>query len=184
MTGMDFSRRSIDYARENDTASEYVLGDYLLMDYIEQFDAVTLIYCDYAALTEAERATIDKRVLKALKPGGMFILDVFTDVRYKNISESATWHAADKGFWSAEPYLCLQATYLYKDNTVSADRYVIVTDKGVTDYIVWDTIFTRRTLSDELAAAGFRVQGVFDDACGSPYTGESETLCCIARKAD
>jgi len=78
VTGMDFSERSIAYAREQDAQSEYVLQNYLTMDYENVFDIVTLIYCDYGALIPNERAELLWRVHRALKPGGLFVFDVNT----------------------------------------------------------------------------------------------------------
>lgn len=55
VTGIDLSRRSIEYAREHDDKTQYILGSYLDIGLPSGFDAATLIYCDYAALTPSER---------------------------------------------------------------------------------------------------------------------------------
>jgi len=50
VTGLDFSENSIAYAREHDFESQYIIQDYLKMDFIESFDMITIIYYDYGAL--------------------------------------------------------------------------------------------------------------------------------------
>lgn len=73
VTGIDFSERSITYAREHDKKSDYILMDYLQMDFENAFDIIILIYCDYGALIPEERTDLLQRVYRALKPGGRFL---------------------------------------------------------------------------------------------------------------
>jgi len=82
VTGVDFSKRSIAYAKEqtllNKSNIEYHYQNYLTIDYIEQFDVVTLIYCDYPALSITDRFILLRKVYQALRPNGKFVFDVFT----------------------------------------------------------------------------------------------------------
>lgn len=181
MTGMDYSRRSIAYAQAHDPASAYIYQNYLELDMDAQFDAATLIYCDYAALTESERKTLLANVRRALKPDGCLILDVFTPQHRAATAGTTSWELAENGgFWSAAPYLCLSAVYPYENN-VFCDHHVVITEHGATQHIVWDTCYTKQALAAELAAAGFVAAGWYLDTCGSPYSEAGETLCCIAR---
>ena len=182
VTGMDLSERSIAYARAHDPKSEYIVQSYLELDVCGAFDAALLIYCDYAALTAPERRTLLANVRRALKPGGMLILDVYTDVHFSRKAEQTSWTAQpDGGFWSAEGYVSLDATYLYENGTVAAARTVVLNDKGAADYIIWDTAYTKARLEDEVRPSGFSLEAVYDDVCASPYTGASETLCAVLR---
>lgn len=182
VTGMDFSKRSIAYAKENDTKSEYIYQNYLELDYTNTFDAVILIYCDYGALTLPERKILLSRVYKALKPGGLFIFDVFSDVHFKHKSSRTSWSVYQNGgFWSAEPYICMEAAHLY-ENKASVEQNIIITANKMTEYLIWDTSYTKENLIDEVKPFEFRVKGLYDDVCGSLYTGESETLCIVLEK--
>lgn len=183
VTGMDFSRRSIEYARSHDPRTEYIYKNYLELDYTSAFDAVLLIYCDYAALTQDERRTLIPKVYGALKPGGLFILDVFTEKQFTKKVDKTSWALYDNGgFWSSEPHICLEAAYLYENNTVAVDQHIVVTNSGINEYLLWDTAYTVQRLTDEVSPFGFKVNGVFDDVCGSPYTGEAETLCFVLER--
>lgn len=183
VTGLDFSRRSIAYAQEHDRQSQYIYKNYLELDYTEAFDMITLIYCDYGALTLGERHTLLAKVHQALKPGGLFIMDVFTQKTIRDKQDHTSWSAhPDGGFWCAEPHLCLDAAYYYEDHTVEVRQTVIATGHELHHYLIWNTVYTRETLTGEVLPWGFQVDSVYDDSCGRPYTGEADTLCLILRK--
>lgn len=184
VTGIDYSKRSIVYAKSQDTKTEYLYKNYLEIDFTDMFNAVTLIYCDYAALTPDERQRLVQKVYKALKPGGLLILDVFSEKHFiNNKANKTSWTLCKNGgFWSTEPYICLEATYLYENNTVAVDQYIIVRNDGIKEYLTWDTAYTIPKLTDEVSSHGFSVKSVFDDVCGSPYTGEADTMCFILER--
>ena len=183
MTGMDFSSRSIEYARTNDASSTYIYQDYLTMDYTAAFDAVLLIYCDYAAMTPDEHQILIPKVYQALKPGGVFILDVFTEKHFADKKDGTSWAVHEQGgFWSSEPHICLNATHMYENNTVSVDQYAVIWRDGIKQYLIWDMAYSARKLIDEMAPCGFNMSGIFDDVCGTPFTNSSETLCVVLKK--
>ncbi len=182
VTGIDLSERSIAWAKAHDPNSTYIQQSYLDMAYQAAFDAATLIWCDYGALVPDDRANLLGKIHRALKPGGLFLLDVFTPAQYATFEESRTWSEHDSGgFWSPSPHLCLQLNTMY-DGSVNLSRYVIVTDDAVRAYNIWDTAFTQETLADELAAGGFRVLSFHADVVGREWHEGSATLCAVAEK--
>lgn len=183
VTGLDFSKRSIAYAKEHDFQSKYIYQNYLDMDYSETFDTITLIYCDYAALTFSERQTLLTKVYRALKPGGQFIFDVFTEKTLQGKRDNTSWSVYNSGgFWNAAPHVCLDATYYFENNTVEANQTIVLTQHGLHNYIIWNTVFSQETLTDEVLPIGFQVISTYDDICGSPYTGEADSLCLVLQK--
>lgn len=183
VTGIDFSRRSIEFAKSQDVITKYIYKNYLEIDYTDAFDVVTLIYCDYAALTAEERNTLMKKVHIALKDGGLFILDVFTEKHFSKKVSTTSWNLCEHGgFWSPEPHICLEATYLYENNRVAVDQYIVITADEMNEYLTWDTAYTVESMCDEISPHGFKVQEIFDDVCGSAYTNEADTLCFILKK--
>jgi len=183
VTGIDLSRRSIAYAKEHDPKTKYICQNYLEMDYTEVFDAITLIYCDYAALTPDERKILLEKILRALKPNGLFVFDVFTERTTKGKIDHTSWSYHETGgFWSEKPYLCLEAEYYFENNTVKAYQAIVITECNIREYLIWDTVFTKDTLLNEVAPFGFQIDGIYDDVCGSPFTGEADTLCFVLRK--
>lgn len=183
VTGMDYSRRSIAYAKEHDNKTNYMCRNYLDMDYNEAFDAITLIYCDYAALIPDERKKLLSKVHRALKPNGLFIFDVFAERTHKDKCDQTFWsYHANGGFWSDKPHLCLEAEYHYENNTVSVNKTIVITEDSVREYLIWDTVFTKHTLLDEVTPFGFQIHSIYDDVCGDKYTGEADTLCLVLKK--
>jgi len=183
VTGVDVSRRSIAYAKNQDTQTKYVCKNYLELDYDGAFDAILLIYCDYAALTQAERRELLARVFQTLKPGGVFILDVFTEKHCPDKTPRTSWTLfPNGGFWNPGPHACLEAVHFYENNTVIACQYLVVSKDEIKNHLLWNTLYTPQTLAGEVEPVGFAVKGVYNDACGTPYDGEAETFCCVFEK--
>ena len=182
VTGIDYSRRSIAYAKENDNKTKYIYQNYLDIDYTEAFDAITLIYCDYAALNPNDRKMLLSKIHRALKPNGLFIFDVFTESKYKGKCDHTYWsYHENGGFWSNKPHLCLEAEYYFENNTVKVDKTVVITENSIREYLIWDTVFNKDTLLKEVIPFGFQIHSIYDDVCGSPYTGKADTLCLILK---
>ncbi len=186
ITGMDFSKRSIEYAKEqtliNKSNIEYHYQNYLTINYIEQFDVITLIYCDYAALSFMDRLTLLKKVYQALKPGGKFIFDVFTPVMRK--AESHLWQYSDKGgFLSEKSHICLESVYQYDDEDKTELRqYIVITEDAVNCYNIWDHFFTRDALLPEIQAIGFSTFEFYGDIAGKEFSQTGETICGVITK--
>ncbi|MPN38210.1 hypothetical protein SDC9_185734 [bioreactor metagenome] len=122
------------------------------------------------------------RIYKALNPGGIFLFDVFTRAQYAGNKEGTSWDVCEQGgFWSPNPHLCFNAQYRYGDD-VHLHRHVIIEDKNVRCFNIWDTCFTKESLTAEVTPHGFSTAGFFADVTGTPYMDESKTLCAVMRK--
>lgn len=182
VTGLDFSDRSITYAKEHDFVSEYVLQSYLQMDYENTFDMITMIWCDYGALIPQDRHDLLGRIFRALKPGGLFLFDVFTPKWYAGRKEKSSWEVCKTGgFWSPNPYICMNAEYYYGDNT-AAERYVVIEKEAVRCFNIWNTSFTKESLLEELQPYGVACVNCYSDVSGKPYEENSPTLCAVVKK--
>lgn len=179
VTGVDFSRRSIDHARESARRHglpiTYLCDDYLSMELPRTHDWAVLIYCDYGVLSAADRQHLLRKVRAGLRPGGRFLLDVCSPKVFEAFEESRTWAAQDSGFWSAERHLCLEANLRYPDLT-TLHRAVVLTRDDVRTYNIWTHCFTPESLAAEVEATGFRVLEVLGDVAGTPYAEDSPTI--------
>ena len=186
VTGMDFSRRSIAYAKEqlrlNSGSIEYHCQNYLEIDYKEQFDVITLIYCDYAALSNNDRKTLLRKVKQSLKPNGKFIFDVFMPSMRKN--EASSWeYFGDGGFFSSEPHILLEATRQYDDNDKTELRQnIIITKEKVSCYNIWGHFFDKSTIEAELKGAGFVNFEFYGDVAGKEFSNDGESMCVVVVK--
>lgn len=186
VTGIDFSKRSIEYAKEqtikNNSGIKYHYQNYLTLDYIEQFDIITLIYCDYAPLSISDRLILLKKVYQALKPNGKFIFDVFTPRMRK--PESKNWYYVENtSFWSDKAHLCLESIYQYDDDDkTELSQTIVITEDSVNCYNIWDHYFTKESLIAEIQPIGFTTCEFYGDVAGKEYSDTGETICAVFTK--
>jgi 2-polyprenyl-3-methyl-5-hydroxy-6-metoxy-1,4-benzoquinol methylase len=187
VTGVDLSPRSISYAKEsaasNNLKIEYRLQNYLTIDYETEFDVVTLIYCDFGVLSPEDRSVLLKKIHRALKPGGLFIVDAWTPKYYENAPERKEWSYQEAGFWSPKPHACLEAFYRYDDCSTFVDQCVVIEEDSLECYNIWNHAFTSEEIQSDLAAAGFDRTDIYGDIAGTSYSEDSDTLCALARKS-
>lgn len=186
VTGLDFSRRSIDYAKQSalqkGIEADYYYQNYLKMEYQEVFDIVIMIYCDYGALPPADRQILLEKVYHSLKPGGLFLFDVFSHTKFCDFHEEKTWeHQTKGGFWSADPYLLLQNNCKYPDS-VTLEQTLLITDSGMRTYHIWNQYFTASDISKETGQAGFTILKLCSDVVGTDLSPTSDTIAVLARK--
>lgn len=182
VTGLDFSERSIAFAKENDSKSQYVLMDYLEMSYENAFDMITLIWCDFGALIPKDRQNLLDRIYLALKPEGLFLLDVFTPKYNAERKENTSWEVfAQGGFWSSKPHVCLSAEYYYGEN-IGVGRTVIIEEEEILGYNIWNTCFTKESLFEEIQPHGLTAVDYYSNVEGKPNEESSKTLCAVFKK--
>ncbi|HIT91299.1 MAG TPA: methyltransferase domain-containing protein [Candidatus Merdenecus merdavium] len=186
VTGVDFSRRSINYARESATNKNlnvsYVCQNYLALNLPVKFDVITMIYCDYGALSIQDRKTLTEKIYHHLKPGGKFLLDVFSVGKFNTLQEQQVWdYSNNNGFWCNQPYLALNRCLKYPEN-VALEQTSIITKDDIITYNLWTTYFTEQTLAEEFINAGFKRYRVFSDVRGTPYDEKEFTLALILEK--
>lgn len=119
VTGIDFSRRSIGYARRSAQKAglniQYICQDYLTLDIGKPFDLSTMIYCDYGALSTDNRRVVLQNIYRHLKPGGKLLLDVFSMARYNSFQEQQTWELHKHGgFWPRDCHLLFMEHLFHK----------------------------------------------------------------------
>ncbi|MDR2833567.1 MAG: class I SAM-dependent methyltransferase [Streptococcaceae bacterium] len=180
VTGIDFSKRSIDYAKAQSRQIDYHCKNYLTLDYQAEFDVVTLIYTDYCVLSSEDRRILMNIVFRALKPGGKFIFDV--SMQQKERKEMTEWQMYEKGgFFADEPHLYLNAIYQYGEfGQTQLSQHIVITKEQTKSYHVWHHYFTKEEILAEVS--DFSSVQFFDDVAGSPYSSESETLCLVVTK--
>ncbi|WP_119072596.1 class I SAM-dependent methyltransferase [Aggregatilinea lenta] len=187
VTGIDFSRRSIAYARDDAVRRKlditYRLENYLELEDEAGYDVVSLIYGDFCPLPPADRATLLDRVHRALKPGGHFVFDLSAPRHHALHGMQANWYAAPEGgFWRPDAHLVLEHGFAYPDD-IFLDQYVILIpgcDPVV--YRFWFQDYTPERIAQELAAHGFRITAHWADLLGTPYTPESTWLGVVAQR--
>ncbi len=188
VTGVDYSRRSIDYAsgyaKENHLEILYRYENYLDLKDESQYDAAFLIYGDFCPLNPQQRATLLKNIHRALKPNGNFVLDVSTREHRRKHGARNGWYAAKSGFWKPGPHLVLEEGFDYPEQSIWLDQYTIIeADNKITVYRNWFQDYTPETITDELARNNFHAMGLYGDLTGQPYVLGGEWIGVITQKA-
>jgi len=185
VTGVDFSARSVDYAKTQGTNTiRYIEADYLLDDLPSGFDIVTLIYTDLCALSPEQRELLLGRMRGMLNPGGQIVLDV-AGIGSFNQREEVTI-IQDKmmgGFWAADNYVGIQRTFVYPEEYLCLDRYVIVEPGEIWQIYNWLQYFTPESIKAELQSAGLKIDEMVGDLTGVSLQPKSDFIGIVAGAA-
>lgn len=188
ITGIDFSERSIDYAKEqaqqNSLSIDYVHADYLEFETEKRFDLITMIMCDFCALSPDQRQTMLIKFKKHLKPNGALVFDVYSLTAFKAKEENASYaeNLLD-GFWSSEPYYGFLNSFKYNNEKVVLDKYSIVEENRTRVVYNWLQHFDQTMLKKEIESCGLVVDEFVGNVAGDPYDSKSSEFAVIASRS-
>lgn len=149
------------------------------------FDAVLLIYGDFCPLSPEQRSRLLANIYRALKPGGYFVLDVTTLTHRRKVGSTNGWYLVETGFWKPGPHLVLEEGFAYPDRSIFLDQAIVIDEDGdVSVYRNWFQNFTLETITAELAAGGFAVQGAWSDLLNTSLVEDSEWIGIVALKGE
>jgi len=188
VTGIDFSRRSIEYAKEVSASEQlnikYVKQNYLDFETEDRFDLVLMIMCDLCALGPTQRRGILSKFYKILKPGGLVLLDVYSLAAFDQREEVATYEVnLLNGFWSPNKYYGFLNTFKYEEEKVVLDKYTIVESERTRTVYNWLQYFAPEEMEREFVEGCFSIEGLYSDVTGNPYDRKSSEFAVIAKKA-
>jgi len=187
VTGIDFSKRSIQYAQEVATKEglsiHYVNQNYLEFETDERFGLLLMIMCDFCALSPTQRKKMLSKFYTILEPGGSVLLDVYSLTAFDQREETAMYEAnLLNGFWSPNKYYGFVNTFKYESEKVVLDKYTIIEASRTRIVYNWLQYFSPEALEREFVECGFAVEKLYSDVAGSPFDSESEEFAVIAKK--
>ncbi|MBU0683270.1 MAG: class I SAM-dependent methyltransferase [Candidatus Omnitrophica bacterium] len=187
VTGIDFSKRSIDYAKDTAAkeklAIKYINTNYLVFDTDERFDLILMIMCDYCALSTEQREKILQKFYSLLNPGGSVLLDVYSIVAYEEREEQSVCEEnLLDGFWAEGEYKGYLNTFKYEEDKVILDKYTIIEQERVRTIYNWLKYFTPEELEKEFAEARFKIEKFYSDVAGTPFDVKGTEFAVIATK--
>ncbi len=188
VTGVDFSPRSIEYARREAETAEHVISfqqaNYLEYEPEGVFDLIIMIMCDYCALSPAQRSVMLRKFASSMGTEGRVVLDVYSLSAFAEKAEATTVEKNSlDGFWSAAPYLGFQASFKYDDEEVILDKYTIVTEREVYEVYNWLQYFSQESLKQEFQEHGLVVESVLGDVAGSAFNPGDLEFAVVAKGA-
>lgn len=186
VSGIDFSPRSINYARKQAELDgleiDYHEANYLEFQPERQFDLVTMIMCDFCALSPTQRKVMLKLFHRILKPGGRIVLDVYSLNAFDQREETSQY---DKnlldGFWSPHPYFGFLNTFKYDVEKVILDKYTIIEPESTKQIYNWLQYFSVEMLERECKSMEFEIEEVIGDVAGGPFTHQLSEFAVILK---
>ncbi len=187
VTGIDFSERSIAYARkvnqEKELGIRYELQNYLEADVQGPFDLITLIFCDFCVLSPQQREQLLRVMHSLLVPGGHLLLDVVTRAYFAATPEQQSWEqVAQNGFWASGPHHVLKKTFRYEQQHLLLDKFVILEPGCRKESYNWLQCYDLEDLREEFAAGGLRIIEQYADVAGTAWSADSRELAVVAVK--
>ncbi len=187
LTGIDFSKRSIDHARKTAAVEglsiHYIHESYLELELDDRFDLVMMVMCDFCALSPEQRRTMLRKFHGLLAPGGAVLLDVYSLAASAGRVELATCEInLMDGFWSPHRYYGFLNTFVYDEEKVVLDKYTIVEETRTRTIYNWLQYFSPEALKHELNGCGLDVETRYADVAGSTYIPEHTEFAVVSRK--
>jgi 2-polyprenyl-3-methyl-5-hydroxy-6-metoxy-1,4-benzoquinol methylase len=187
VTGIDFSKRSIQYAQEVATREkhsiQYVNQNYLEFETDGRFHLILMIMCDLCALSPAQRKKMLNKFHTILEAGGSVLLDVYSLTAFAQREETAIYKAnLLNGFWSPNKYYGFLNTFKYEREKVVLDKYTLIEADSTRTVYNWLQYFSPEELEREIVDCGFKVEELYSDVAGSPFDSETKEFAVVAKK--
>ncbi len=187
VTGIDFSRRSIQYAQEVATREglsiHYLNRNYLEFETEDRFHLILMIMCDFCALSLTQRERMLRKFHTLLQPGGSVFLDVYSLTAFDQREEVATYEAnLLNGFWSQNEYYEFLNTFKYEDEKIVLDKYTLIEAARTRTVYNWLQYFSPEALEREFVECGFTVEKLYSDVAGLPFDSNTTEMALVAKK--
>ncbi len=187
VTGIDFSKRSIQYAQEvairDGLPIHYVNQNYLDFETDDRFHLILMIMCDFCALSPIQRKQMLSKFYTILEPGGSVLLDVYSLTAFDQREEAATYETnLLNGFWSSNKYYGFLNTIKYEEEKVVLDKYTLIEASHTRTVYNWLQYYSSEALEREFVEVGFSIDKFYSDVTGSQFGSETTELAIVAKK--
>ena len=187
VTGIDFSKRSIQHAQEVATREglsiHYVNQNYLEFETDDRFHLVLMIMCDFCALSPTQRKKMLSKFHTILQPGGSVLLDVYSSTAFEQREETAMYEVNHlNGFWSPNKHYGFLNSFKYEKEKVVLDKCTLIEADRTRTFYNWLQHFSPEALEREFVECGFTIDDFYSDVAGSPYNLETSEFAVVAKK--
>lgn len=186
VTGIDLSRRSIEYARrrseEQDLNIDYIEGNYLDFRPYKRFDHIVMIFCDFCVLSPVQRRKLLSIFHDHLEDDGCILFDVSSPALLDSVKEDMIIEHSEKdGFWSYNPYFMIKKTFLYGD-LLLLNKHTIIQEIETREIYNWFQCYTVDSITDLLNECGFAVMDIYGNVAGDDYRESRDEFAVKAKK--
>ncbi len=187
VTGIDFSKRSIQYAQEvaekKGLSIKYVNQNYLEFETDDRFHLIIMVMCDFCALSPTQRKKMLRKFNTILELGGVVLFDVYSLNAFEEREEIAKYETNIlNSFWAPNKYYGFLNTFKYEKEKVVLDKYTIIESDRIRTIYNWLQYFSTETLENELVECGFKIKKFYSDVAGTLYNKQSKEIAVVANK--
>ena len=187
VVGIDQSEVALTYAlkqaEQKSLSIEYRCMNFLDLKDEGKYDAVLQVFGEFSTLSNDNRDLFLANIYRALKPGGIFLMDVSTRKLRMKDGLKNNWYVSEGGFWRPGPHLVLEMGFDYPENDIWLDQYIVVNQGGdTTIYRCWFHDYSLEMLTPVVESAGFNVETVWGDFTGTPYNSQCEWIAVALKK--
>lgn len=187
VTGIDFSKNSIGYAKQIASNSNlkvnYIHKNYLNFEIDKKYDLITMIMCDFCALSPNQRKIMLDKFMNLLKPDGKVLLDVYSLNYFDQKDELSTYELNHlNNFWSPDDYYCFINAFKYNDIKVTLDKYTIIEKKRTRFVYNWLQYFSMESLKKEFEENNLIINDIYSDVSGKDYDSRSLEFAVVSGK--
>jgi len=188
VTGIDFSKRSIQYAQEvamkDGLSVHYINQNYLEFETNDRFHLIMMIMCDFCALSPVQRKKILSKFHALLYPDGFVLLDVYSLNAFDQREETTMYEKKLlNGFWSPNTYYGFLNTFKYGKEKIVLDKYTLVEETRMRTVYNWLQYFSPEALKKEFLKCGFSIEKIYSDVAGTPYDPQANEFAVVAEKS-
>ena len=161
---------------------KYLQGNYLNFKSDVRFDLITMIMCDYCALSPSQRQNLLGIWRDCIGKHGAVLLDVYSMAAYAEREEVSLCEKNQLDhFWHGDDYYAFVNTFKYDKEAAVLDKYTIVPEHSNPETIYnWLQYFSVSRLTEELTSFGFRIDQVLGNVAGDDFTDQSPEFTVVA----
>jgi SAM-dependent methyltransferase len=179
VTGIDLGPSAIAIARRRARRAglpvTFVQGDIRELEYMAEFDAVTLIFGCFTEMPRTQAQDVLCRISRSLRPSGLFLLDVYTPRFFAELDGMQEWWVGEDFIAGRFPQLVLTEYFYYSADRTYARRDFIcdpasgnIHTFGVSGqaYTLADlyTMLETANLTPLMTCGGWRGEAITDDS--------------------
>lgn len=192
VTGLDFSQHFIDLARHSahDTDIQFIHGDMREMPFVEAFDAAVNMFTSFGYFeNEDDHALALRNISRALKPGGIFLIDLNNTVNLlRRMSREGVVDEQVGTLIHTDTHTLSNGRVVTTEHTIdpAAMRWSMTRTWKEGDstqrYTTNIRLFSLPELTHMLSAQGLRIEQVWGDFHGSSFGFDSPRMILRAKK--
>ena len=190
VTGLDIGPSAVASARRRaartGTAVEFVEGDVRELAYAAEFDAVTLLFGCFTEMTRADAERCLQGIERSLRPGGVFVLDIFAPLFFAELDGMQEWWVGRDFIAGRFPQLVLTEYFYYpRPKTYVRRDFICQAETGEWHaFGVSGQAYSMADLCQMVEVAGLQPVKVCSDWGGAEVNPDSTMYIMLAVKPD